>query len=357
MKRIITLLLVLALALSLFAGCGSSDTSSDASTGSTGSDSSASAEEIVIKVGHPNPGTEYDQYQYYLQTMSDKLEELSGGTMRLEIYSDGTLGSERDMFESVMMGTLDMAFNATVTLSSSITPLQIFDMPYLFDNEAEFRALFSDEQGLFDDVYATLEEDWNMHCLGFAEGGFRRLMGKDDPMTSIESIAGKKIRIADNVITSRIYTLLGGIPTNIAWSEVFTAHQQGTIDAGEWPLFSAYSSGFDEVTDWYVFSDIYAMILILNINQDLWDSFSEEQQAWMVEAEAVAKQAQFEMIDVKSEEFLAEFEANGCEVIRDFDKTPFIEATAVMWDEFRDDIGGDFIDAVNARLDEIRETL
>jgi TRAP-type C4-dicarboxylate transport system substrate-binding protein len=93
---------------------------------------------------------------------------------------------------------------------------------------------------------------------------------------------------------------------------------------------------------------------MLNINRGLWDGFTADQQKWLTEAEKYAKGEQFKMIDEKSEEFLNDFEAAGCKVYRDFDKQPFKDATAVMWDEFRAEIGGDFIDSIKNRVEEIR---
>jgi TRAP-type C4-dicarboxylate transport system substrate-binding protein len=329
---------------------------SNSSASSSGNAGAAQTEikKIVAKVGHPNAGQEFDQYQYFLVEMNKKLEELSNNTVGLEIYPDGVLGSERDMFDSVKMGVQDMVFGSTVPISSSVPQLQIFDMPFLFDTVDEYRKLISDDRGTFDEVRTILLNDFNMKNIIFADGGFRRLMGKDTPMTSIDRIKGRKVRITDNRITSRIYILLGAIPTNVAWSEMFTAHQQGTVDAAEWPLFSAHSAGFAEVTDWYAFSDIYAMILYLNINKNLWDGFTPEQQQWFQDAAVYARAEQFKMIDEKSEEFLKEFEAAKCKVYRDVDKKALKDATAVMWKEFRDEIGGNFIDGVRARLEEIR---
>ena len=180
MKKIFALGLCLFLVVGLFsvsAGGGKEDT--------------ATAGKKVVKVGHPNAGQEYDQYQYLLVAMDRKLGELSKGTLGLDIYSDSVLGSERDMFDSVKMGVQDMILGSTVPISSSVPQLQIFDMPYLFDNTEEFRKLISDDKGTLDEVRTALLNNYNMKNLIFAEGGFRRLMGKGEPMTSVDKIKGK----------------------------------------------------------------------------------------------------------------------------------------------------------------------
>jgi TRAP-type C4-dicarboxylate transport system substrate-binding protein len=353
MKRFLTGLILacfFTICGSVFFSCSASDSRSTAGT----PEKAETASKKIIKTGHCNAGQEYDQLHYLVLKLDQKLVQLSNGTMGLEIFSDSVLGSERDMFNSVKMGTLDIQLGSTVAVSTSIPQLQIFDMPFLFDSVTEFRRFITDDRGALDGLKKIYENDFNMKLLVFAEGGFRRLMGKGDPMLTIDKIKGKKIRISDNRITSRIYTLLGAIPTNVAWTEVFTAHQQGTIDAGEWPLFSAHSAGFAEVTTWYVFSDIYMMTLELIINKDIWNSLSPEQQKWVQDSSDYARDEQFKMIDTKGEEFLQDFDKQGCKVYRDVNKKSLKDATAVIWTEFRDEINGQFIDSVRKRIDEIR---
>jgi TRAP-type C4-dicarboxylate transport system substrate-binding protein len=354
MKRFLTGLILVCFFVicgSVFFSCSASDNKSTAGT----QEKAKTADKKILKLGYGNAGQEYDQMHYLAVKLDQKLVQLSNGTMGLELFPDSVLGSDRDMFSSVKMGTLDMMLSSTVAISTSIPQLQIFDMPFLFDSVKEFRTFITDDRGVLDGLKKIYEnDDLNMKLLVFAEGGFRRLMGKGDPMLTIDKIKNKKIRITDNRITSRIYNLLGAIPTNVAWMEVFTAHQQGTIDAGEWPLFTAHSSGFAEVTKWYVFSDIYMMVLEVIINKDLWNSLNPEQQNWVQDASSYARDEQFKMIDTKSEEFLQDFDKQGCKVYRDVNKKPLKDATAGMWAEFRDEIGGQFIDSVRKRIDEIR---
>ena len=79
---------------------------------------SAMAADKTFQLGHVNTSSDDDQYQYYAVTFANKLEELSGGSIGIDIVTDSVLGGERDMFEGMQMGTVDMALITNFRLGS-----------------------------------------------------------------------------------------------------------------------------------------------------------------------------------------------------------------------------------------------
>lgn len=360
MKKTLSIIMVLVMVLGLLAGCGGAkeepkapESQAPASTAPE-KQPEVAADPIVLSIGHVNAGTETDQLHWAILQAKAKLEELSGGTMSMDIFADGSLGSEREHFEMCSYGTLDMAATSTSTCNGGVDELAILEMPYLFPGgDPQARAFLADDGGTLDFFRERWENEWKVKNLALYAAGFRNLMGNGEAITDPSIAAGKKIRTSDNVIIAGIIEKLKGIPTNVAWSEIYTAYQQGVIDAGEWPIFSAYNVGFQEVTDYCVRTEFYPLVTAFNINMDKWNSLTVEQQGWLVDAIDFGLQEGYKLIDNLGGEYFKEIEEkNGC-VVYEIDKTPFVETLEPMWTEFRDYFGGDLIDAVRARVAEI----
>lgn len=358
MKRLLGFLMTLVIVVGLFAGCSSGKTeptpgTSAPPTGQESKDPAATGgdEQIVLSIAHVNASSDTDQLHHYITQTKAKLEELSGGTMTMDIYGDASLGTDKELFEMCSYGTLDMTANGTSTCNGGVDEFQLFEMPYLFpEGDPQARAFLADDGGTLDFIRERWEQDWNVKLLDLMDAGFRNLMGSGEPMTDPTKTAGMKIRTSDNVIIKRIIELIGGIPTNMAWTEMYTAYQQGVLDAGEWPIFSAYHAGFQEVTEWCVRSEFYPLIIGMTINVDRWDSLTEEQQGWLTESIDYGREEAYKLIDELGNQYFEEITADGC-VVYTIDKEPFIQAVEPIWDEFRDYFGGDFIDEVRAQID------
>lgn len=359
-KKVMSVILALIMSLSLVA-CGGSSNSTGDSTGSSGSstppEQSQAAEKIVIQVGHPNVSEKYDQFQYFLESTSEKLKELSGGTMELDIYGDAVLGSEREQFDAIGMGTQDAGALSIVSVSGQYTPLQVFDMPYMFRSDAELRAFCDDDGGSLDSIRAGLEEEKGIHLISIVDCGARNVSGKGTPPLTVEDFAGLKVRISENAILRSIWTRMGATPTNIAWTESFTAQQQGVFDCAEWPVFTNNSSKFWEICNYYVLTGIYRLNVCFVINNDLYQSFTDEQKAWLDEATTYGRHEQQKMMDEKTAEFFATWEKAGCTVYEFEDQDKAVELLTPVWDEFAAEIGEDVLNGVNARVEEIRGSL
>ena len=100
--------------------------------GVVGSTTSVYAADVTLKLAHADAeGTIFDQGAVAFQ---EKLQELSGGTMDVELYRNGTLGSLSEVAEGIQMGTVDVAPIVTTTLANFAPELNAFDMPYLIDD-------------------------------------------------------------------------------------------------------------------------------------------------------------------------------------------------------------------------------
>lgn len=307
-----------------------------------------SASATTLQLGHVNPSTEEDNLQHTCLTFADKLYELSDGTIEVNVVGDSQLGTDREVVEGMQMGTVDMSFSMNSTLGLFMPELQVFDLPFLFTSREQAYAVLDDEE-ITGPLAEKFYEEAGIKILGWGENGFRHCLNNVRPINSIDDIKGMKLRLAENAIWSDCFTAFGASPTAMAFSEVYTACQQGTVDGFELPIASSVSGQYWEVTKYYSLTGHLFTGLNLCMSGMTWDSFSEEEQAWIQEAADVAIAENREYIQAKEAEWLetlkANMEVNDCE-----DKSGFVEAAQTVYGDYADEIGQELLDTVLAKV-------
>ena len=345
MKKCLNILLASAMLASILSGCSGSGTPSNDS-GSTSS--SGNGETKVIQLGHVNPGSEEDNLQYACLAFANKLNELSGGTIEVRVVSDSQLGTDREMIEGMQMGTVDMTLCMNSSLGAFVPEMQVFDLPFLFENRDQVYAVFDD-----DSIMAPLEEmlynEAGIKLLGMFDNGFRHILYNARPINSVEDLQGLKLRLPENAIWSDCFRAFGASPTAMAFSEVYTACQQGTVDGFELPIPSVYSGAYWSVCKYYSLTAHLFTALNLCMSSITWDSFTEEEQQWIQEAADYAKEENRTYIQNSEDAWLEDIEQN-MEVNECSDRSGFIEIAQTIYDDYADEIGQDLIDSVMAKI-------
>ena len=309
MKKILAIVLSLVMVMALVAGCGSSNSGSTTTTTTTtttteptttteattetmgtanvdlskydGYYTEDSAKltglagaEITLVVGDTTPLT--GAYNQGLLVMKDLLEAYSNGTMTLDIHTDSQLGGERDMTESVGMGSLDMLATSTGPLGNFVSDMYSVDLPYLFQNSDEAFATLDGSigRGLLDQFAAQ-----GIYAVNFWQNGWRCTSNNKRELVHPEDIKGLKIRTMENSIHMATYNAWGAYATPMAMGEVFTACQQGTIDGQENPLQIINSNKLQEVQPYISENNVFYSPAVLMINKDLYDGFTDFQKA------------------------------------------------------------------------------
>ena len=352
MKRRITGMIVTGiLAVNLLTGCGESDKAGNSDTeqemgGLAGENTSQEAvpEKLSFQLGHINPASEYSQCQYLCTEFADKLSELSSGSMEVEVIADGQLGGERDMIEGMQMGTIDMMSIAGFSFDSFVPSMQLLDLPYLFDNSGE-AFLILDNEDLLKPVMDEIYEKCATKVLGFGAGGFRDTLSNKNPVINVSDLSGQKLRLPETPIYVDAFKALGANPTTMAFSETFTAMEQGTVDGLELPIMSIYPSKYHEISDYLSLTEHIYTTFALCVSKDIWESMSEEQQAWLTEAADFAIDAERKFVADTEAELLEEMKKAGCTVNELDNKEEFRQAVQPVYDQYRDEIGGELIDA------------
>lgn len=320
MKKFLSLALSAAMTMALLAGCGSGGNAA-------GSTPPSSGEKVTMKIA--TVGNEKHQSTIAAQFFADKVTELSGGQIEVNIYPNASLGGEREMAEGVKMGSIEMAIvTSDGALPSFVPEAQVLSIPYLFANKDE--AYYALDNYLQNELSPKFEAQDIKH-LGFVELGFRHFTNNVREVTSAADMKGLSIRVQEAPIWFALADSLGFIATPISFNELYTALQQGTVDGQENPIASISSSAFDEVQK-YMCMDGHtyaAESMIMNLN--FYNNLTDEQKAWIDEASAYATAEQRKAVDAMETDMLESIKANGVIVSENPDIASFQEATADLY--------------------------
>lgn len=215
-----------------------------------------------------------------------RLEQESGGTLSCDIYTDNVLGSERELLEGCQFGNYDIVLATNATVASFENDIFCLDIPWLFENKQQVYEVLDGPLG---DRLAEGLEDSGFKLLQWQENSFRTL-STNKPIQSMSDLKGIKIRIMENELQLQQWQNYGANPTPMAFTELFTALQQKTVDAQDNGAELTWQSKFYEVQSHYTYTKhIYSPYLIL-MSKDKFDALTPEQQEIVLKVsdEAVA---------------------------------------------------------------------
>ncbi|PAU78329.1 DctP family TRAP transporter solute-binding subunit [Halomonas salipaludis] len=202
------------------------------------------------------------------------VEEKTGGSLEINLYPDNQLGDDRVVLESTIFGDIDIGIASTSPLANLIPDFYLFDAPFLFLSSEEAYAALDGEIG--QEILASLEGK-GLKGLAFWENGFRNYTGKSNVVAEPSDLEGKKVRTMENRVHLAAWRALGANPTPMAFPELFTALQQGTVDAQENPLSIIDSNRFLEVQDQVSLTQHVYTPFIVFMNLDRYNALDESE--------------------------------------------------------------------------------
>jgi tripartite ATP-independent transporter DctP family solute receptor len=263
--------------------------------------------------------------------MAEKVAEKSAGSMRVDIYSGGQLGNERELIELLQIGSLAMTKVSTAPLEAFVPEMKIFGIPYVFrDDDHRWKVLNSP---LGKNLLLSGEKFY-LRGMCYYDAGSRSFYTKERPIETPADLAGLKIRVMKSITSMKMIQTLGGSATPIPWGELYTALQQGVVDGAENNPPSFYLSRHYEVCKYYSLDEHTAVPDILLMSTVIWNGLSGQQQNWL--QEAVDESVEFQKVLWKeaSEEALRSVQEAGVEVLQP-DKRPFREAVKEMHESYQ----------------------
>ncbi|KPQ24656.1 MULTISPECIES: DctP family TRAP transporter solute-binding subunit [unclassified Halomonas] len=307
------------------------------------SSSSFAQEERVIEVSLPL-GPESQQGVGVLK-FGEELERLSDGRLTIDPQYDNALGAEREVIEGMGLGMIDAGIASTGPMGGFVDEFLLFDLPYIFENHEHAYAFLDSEHG--EELAQLAEEEMNVKFLAWMENGFRHNTNSVRPLEKPSDLDGIDHRTQESRVQVDTWEALGADATPMAWTEVYTALQQGVMESQENPLATIYDVNFYEVQDYLNLTQHVYSPAPLMMGLDLFNSFSEEDQAIIMEAAQAALPVQREASQELEERFQGELEELGMTVTEP-DLDPFREAVRPVIDEWSSTVGEDLVDdAIN----------
>ena len=265
------------------------------------------------------------------QKFKETVEELSGGSIIIDLQASGVLGSENDVLDTMLGGggTIDMSRISAFALTGyGGQKSSLLSLPYVFESREHFWA-FAESDLATEFLRESSENGSGVIGLFYGEEGFRHFFTAE-PVNTMEDLAGMKIRVSNDPIMNGLVEGLGASPTVVAFNELYSALQTGVVDGAEQPIANYKSNAFPEVANNLILDGHTLGAIQVVITEEAWNELTEEQQNILVEAGKVAGAYNKEISAAKEAEVLETLKAEGCNVVEVTDIAPWQEATKAV---------------------------
>ncbi len=226
-----------------------------------------------------------------MRKFASAVEAKSGGKMKVQLFLNGSLGSDQATLSALKGGTVEMAVMNSGILASEVKALEVFDFPFMFANEKEADAIVDGPIG--QKMHAALA-DRGIVGLSYWELGFRNITTGKKVINKVEDIAGLKLRVIPNAINVDWVKALGANPTPLPFPEVYAALEQGAIDGQENPIAVIAANKFWEVQKNVALTNHQYNPQSVIFSKKVWDTMSAAEKKIIDESADEAVKAQRE---------------------------------------------------------------
>ena len=326
---------VSAAALALTA-CGGSGSSTAASTASSAAASTAPAGDAAAAASDPKVTLVYAEVNpldtIVGQTGShfkEKVEELTGGSVVVDVQASGVLGSENDVLDAILGGStsIDISRISAFALTSyGCNKSKLLSIPFTFENRAHFWN-FANSDLAPEFLNEPQELGLPVRGVFYGEEGFRHFFTVK-PVSGIADFKGLKLRVSNDPVMNGMVEGLGANPTVVAFGELYSALQTGVVDGAEQPIANYKSNAFPEVANNLILDGHTLGAVQAVITDNAWGKLTANQQAAVMAAAADTQKFNADLSETAENKVLDELRSSGCNVVDVDDKTPWQEACA-----------------------------
>lgn len=262
----------------------------------------------------------------------DLLSEATGGKLQIRIFSNAVLGSTDSQITQLQQGSLDIVVIGGVSLLGKyVEEANIELLPFLFpDNRTAISAL----QGPFGDwLSKNIIAEAGFQPMAYLINGLRHIGNNSRPIVKPEDMQGLKFRVSNVALLVEFFQEVGATAVPMAFTEVFTALQQGTVDGFENPAAVFNANRFDEVTKYLTLIGHAFTAYVPIMNLEAFEAYSPEVKQVLLDTAKEAAAYQHELMYAYEDQSVADLKARGMQV-NEVDREAFVTAVRPIWDRF-----------------------
>lgn len=280
-----------------------------------------------------------------VDVFAKEVEKRTQGRIKIQNFYSGSLGGERESIEAVQLGTQELTFTSTGPVPNFVPEARIFDIPFLFRDKAHARAVLD---GPIGQAMLAKFEAKGFKALAWGENGVRHMTNSKRAVNSPDDLKGLKMRTMENPVHIAAYKGFGIVPTPMAFPEVFTALQQGTVDGQENPLSVIMAAKFDQVQKHLSLTGHVYSPCVMLMSKAAFDKLSAADKTAFMEAAKEAVKANRARVDEDDAKGVAELKSKGMSVVENLDKVKFVAVLGPVNAEFEKQFGKAEIDKIRA---------
>ncbi len=279
------------------------------------------------------------------------VKKMTKGQIVIRTFPGGQLGSERSMAEQVQAGTLHMASITTAVLSNYAPQVAVVDLPFIFPSrQVAYQVL--DDPAFQKRLFGYLRPK-GFVGIGYTENEWRDLNNRKKPIRTPADIKGMKIRVMNSPVYMDTFRQLGASPVGIPFPELYSALQQGVIDAQENPLYTSILIKATEVAKYVTKTGHILTECIIIVNPAVWDSLTVGQQKIFRQAAKIAiktnravTEAHFKKLPKYKMSIAAYCKKNNVQVVKlsSAERAQWAKAMQPVWSKYRKIVGPKFFD-------------
>ncbi len=265
--------------------------------------------EIKAKIGHAMPETHPQAVA--MNKFAELASSYTGGNVKVQVYHGGVLGSDEKELQAVQAGTQELYIGTLAPLSTRVKEVQIWDLPFMFQNEKEVYAVLDGESSKM--IFKSIEPS-GLVGLTWTGMGFRNLSNSKRPVTKLEDVSGLKVRVMANPVALETWKTIGANAVPMAFAEVFPALEVKALDGQENPLVHMYSNKMQEVQKYISITNHVYTPVALVASKKFWDTLSPSEKAGLQKAATEAGLYQRKLLDEGDKDVVGKFKTAGVEV-------------------------------------------
>jgi len=267
-----------------------------------------------------------------MESMSNRLSELSSGKMEIKIYPSGQLGSEQQNVELLQIGSLAMTKVSAAVLEGFAEEYKVLGLPYIFTSKKHYYNVCDGDIGK--EILLSTEKKW-LRGLCFYDAGSRSFYSTKKMIETPSDLKGMKIRVMKSKTAMEMVKALGGSPTPLSWGELYTALQSGVVDGAENNPPTFYASHHFEVCKNYSLDEHASIPDVLVMSKVIWDKLNTQEQTWLQQAANESVLIERTLWAAAEEKALIEIEKAGVKIIKP-DKKLFSDKVKNIHESYRE---------------------